>query len=380
MAALGWLIFAVALALAALAVWNAVAWPRVRMAHGGVAPGAIAILIPARNEAERIAPCIESALAQGGVVAEVLVYDDHSDDGTAEVVLAAAGGDPRVRVLAPRPLPEGWAGKPFGCLQLAQAAQAPWFLFLDADARLASGGAEAILAEAQSRNVTLLAPWPGLDQHGFWESLLMPLLNFCVLTLFPAPLSLKRPDPSLALAHGACILAEAEAYWRVGGHEAVRNAFFEDTLLARHWRAQGEATACLDGADAVRVRMYDSFSGIWRGFAKIVHSAFARETSFWLFIGLHAAVFLAPFIAAPALLLSGAPAWGWLGAALCVLGARAALALRFRQAGWSVLLHPVAEGILLANAITGWTQWLTGRGHEWKGRRQLPGAAAGGKE
>ncbi len=378
--ALGWLVFAVALTLALLAGWNAVAWPRVRRDGGGTAPRLISVLIPARNEAGRIAPCIESVVAQGEVVLETLVYDDHSDDDTAEVVRATAGNDARVRVLSPRPLPRGWAGKPFACLQLAKAASAPWLLFLDADARLAPGGAQAILAEAQSRGVTLFAPWPGLDQKGFWEQLLMPLLNFCVLTMLPAPLALERRDPSMALAHGACILTRADTYWRVGGHEAVPDALFEDTLLARHWRAQGEATACLDGADVVQVRMYDSLGAIWSGFVKIVHSAFKRASSFWLFILLHATVFLAPFIAAPALMVAGAPSGGWIGAALCVLGARIALAARFRQAWWPVLLHPIAEAMLLANAITAWAQWATGRGHEWKGRRAIPGAAAKGKE
>jgi dolichol-phosphate mannosyltransferase len=54
-------------------------------------------VIPARNEATRIAPCLDGAMRQGDVVAEILVVDDESTDGTEEIVRAA--GDPRVRLV-----------------------------------------------------------------------------------------------------------------------------------------------------------------------------------------------------------------------------------------------------------------------------------------
>lgn len=370
MTPLGWVVFIPALVTAMVMAWNVIQWPRIEPAPTAAAPQErVSVLIPARDEAERIGPCITSALAQGDAVAEVLVYDDHSTDGTGEAACAAAEGDTRLRVLPPQPLPEGWAGKPFACHTLAGEAKAPWLLLLDADARLAPGGLNAMLMEARRREVTLLAPWPGIEQHGAWEQLLMPLLNFCVFTIFPAPLALRRRDSSMGLAHGACILAKTETYHRVGGHETVRGALFEDTRLARQWRAQGERSACLDGSRVVQVRMYDTLGGIWRGFAKNVHSGFERQSSFWLFMAAHAGVGMAPFVIAPWRALIGVSAGGWLAAALCVLAARALLTWRFTYAWWSVLLHPVAETLLIARGIAAWGLWVTGRGPEWKGRR-----------
>ena len=48
----------------------------------------ISIIIPARNEAENIEACIQSILAQAYPAAlfEIIVIDDHSTDGTAEIV------------------------------------------------------------------------------------------------------------------------------------------------------------------------------------------------------------------------------------------------------------------------------------------------------
>lgn len=55
----------------------------------------VSVLIPARDEAHRITPTIRSVLDQRGLPeAEILVLDDGSTDGTADVVRRAAGGDP----------------------------------------------------------------------------------------------------------------------------------------------------------------------------------------------------------------------------------------------------------------------------------------------
>jgi len=234
------LMVVVAAALAALVAFNVLLWPRVRpAAPAEMEP--VSVLIPARNEEKNLPACLDAALAQPGV-AEVLVYDDHSEDGTAAAVARYARSDPRVRYLAPQPLPSGWRGKTFACHTLARQAASPWLLFLDADARLAPQALGGVLAEAQRRGVTLLAAWPGLDMRGFAEKLLMPMLNFVVLTLYPAPLAIRRPgDASLGLAHGALMLARKDAYERVGGlSEDYLIGDYEDSDLCLKLRGEGK--------------------------------------------------------------------------------------------------------------------------------------------
>ena len=356
--------------LLALVVVNALCWPRVRIG-GAAAPGAVSILIPARDEAERIGAAVAAALAQGAAVGETLVYDDHSSDGTAERARAAAAGDPRLRVLPPAPLPEGWCGKTFACARLATAARGEWLLFLDADARLRPGAAARLVAEAERRRCTLLSAWPGLELRSFWERTLLPLLNHVVFTLFPAPLSFFSNRAALGLAHGACILAQRAEYERTGGHAMVRAELFEDTALARAWRAAGGRALCLDGQDVATVRMYDSFGGIWRGFEKNIRPAFRRELSFWCFLAFRAACFLWPFLALPWALARSADARPAAGAAAAVLLGRAAQAARFGYPLWSCLLHPLAEGALLAVGATSWYKCRWGGGIQWKSRTYL---------
>lgn len=363
-------VLAAALALLCVALWNALAWPRVGDARVKAEVASVSLLIPARDEERNIAACLDSALTQGSSLLEVLVYDDHSHDRTARIVEAYARADRRVRLIQPAPLPEGWCGKNFACARLAEEARGRWLLFLDADARLRSHAVARIVGEAAARGVTLLSCWPHLLTRGFWEGALMPLLNFVVFTLYPAPLAGRRDDARLGLAHGSCVLARRDAYERVGGHAAVRAELFEDVRLARLWRERGERGLCLDGRAVVRVRMYRSLAEIWSGFRKNFFPAFRTARTFWAFVALHLFVCLLPFALAPLALVS---TWArpFAAAAVCVLAARLALALRFGHPLWSVALHPLGEALLVGLGLASWRRCRSGRGVEWKGRSYL---------
>jgi glycosyltransferase involved in cell wall biosynthesis len=61
----------------------------------------VSVVIPVHDRKAYIGPAVASVLAQGEAVGEVIVVDDGSTDGSADVV--AAIGDPRVRVLRLHP-------------------------------------------------------------------------------------------------------------------------------------------------------------------------------------------------------------------------------------------------------------------------------------
>jgi len=90
----------------------------------------ITIVVPAYNEAQRIGPSLETILAflpAHFASSEVLLVDDGSTDGTADLVEARFGG--RVRVLRQ---PEH-RGKGAAVRAGILAARKPWVLFIDAD-------------------------------------------------------------------------------------------------------------------------------------------------------------------------------------------------------------------------------------------------------
>lgn len=366
------ILLGILLLLLGLVLWNALAWPGLHRPPADASR--LSVLIPARNEEHNLPHLLESLVRQAPAPLEIIVCDDLSTDGTAGVVRRFAAANPRLRLMSSTEPHEGWGGKTFACARLAEQARGEWLLFLDADVTLAPDALGRALAEAQGRDCTFLACWPGVEMRSFWERLFMPMLNFVVFTLFPAPLALHQRRPSLGLAHGACLLMRRAEYERVGGHASVRGELFEDTALARVWREANLHGICLDGQHAVRVRMYASLGAIWRGFQKIIYPAFRRDLSFWLFLAFHAAVFLLPFV----LLAIPGPHRPYAAAAAgTVLLMRFAQILRFRYPWWSALLHPVAETALLALGVSAWAQCHFGGGVSWKGRRYFANGRRG---
>lgn len=340
-------------------ILNVVLWPRITR-EGAPEENAVSILIPARNEAKNITACLDTVVQQHGI-REVLIYDDHSIDETAHLVQRYAQRHPIVRLLSTVDLPAGWTGKNFACAQLAANAKGEWLLFVDADVRFRADAIPRILQQAKRAEATILSCWPALELHSFWEKALMPLLNFFVYSIYPAPVALTNMMPSLGIAHGACMLIQSDVYRSIGGHAKVRERIFEDTELARLWRAEGERSLCFDGQDVVSVRMYDSLRGIWQGFQKNLYPGFRSDFSFFLFLLFHTLVFLLPFF-----FLFVSKTFLTLAAVVWLI--RILLALRFRHPLWSALLHPLTEIMLIALALSSWWKCKTGHGVAWKGR------------
>ena len=87
----------------------------------------ISVVIPARDEAQRIGPVLAALVGAPGV-GEVMVVDDQSTDPTADVARAAGA-----TIITGAPLPEGWAGKACALQQGIEAARGEWVVTLDAD-------------------------------------------------------------------------------------------------------------------------------------------------------------------------------------------------------------------------------------------------------
>ncbi|HJN17078.1 MAG TPA: glycosyltransferase family 2 protein [Armatimonadota bacterium] len=68
--------------------------------EGGGTTARASIIVPARNEAESVSQCLYALISQtSDEIAEILVIDGMSDDGTREIVAEYAARDPRIRLL-----------------------------------------------------------------------------------------------------------------------------------------------------------------------------------------------------------------------------------------------------------------------------------------
>ena len=119
----------------------------------------LSICIPARNEEENIASCVESALQSTWPNLEVVVVDDRSTDQTSQRAIAAANGDSRFVLIQGEEPALGWAGKPWTCSRAAKEAKGSWLLFVDADVRLHPDAADCLSAHPHPHSGLSLALW-----------------------------------------------------------------------------------------------------------------------------------------------------------------------------------------------------------------------------
>lgn len=250
----------------------------------------VTVLLPARDEAATIGRCLAALraaldaveLGPGGDVG-VLVLDDDSADTTAELVAAVADDDPRVRLLAGKPVPEGWLAKPWACHQLAAAAppDTTVLLFVDADVEVAPSAIAASVAMLRGRgrgedggDLDLLSPWPRQIAVGPAERLVQPLLFWSWCSTLPLHPAEHSPRPSLAAANGQLLVLDADAYRRAGGHDAVRGEVLDDLGLLRAVKRSGGRGVVADGTDLAACRMYSGAGALRDGHGKSLWAAF----------------------------------------------------------------------------------------------------------
>jgi len=309
----------------------------------------VSVLVPARDEARRIGACVRSLVDQGAH--EVLVLDDGSLDGTAEVARAAGA-----TVLAGAALPAGWLGKPFACQQLADAADpaSSVLVFVDADVVLAPGALPA--AVAALGDLDLMSPYPRQEAPGATR-LVQPLQQWSWLTFLPLRWAERSHRTSLTAATGQFLVVRRSVYDRAGGHAAVRDEVVEDLALLRNVKRAGGRGGVVDGTDLATCRMYDDWAALRDGYGKSL-----RELPPAVPVGL-ALLYLAPLLGrhrkqAYAAMVAG----------------RAIAAARTGTPVVDALAHPLS--VALAIGLWCRSSW-SGEVISWKGR-EVPGRPRAG--
>jgi dolichol-phosphate mannosyltransferase len=218
----------------------------------------VSAVIPARDEAARIGPCVVAARADPGV-SEVIVVDDESTDGTAAVA-ARAGA----RVIPGRGLPPGWVGKQWALQQGLEVASGEYVLTLDADARPRPGLAAALVTAADQAPFDLVSAGPRFVCDSAAEQGLHAAMLATLVYRFGPIGPARQPRPGRVVVNGQCLLARRAGLAAAGGFAPVRGYLTDDIALARDLARRGWRIGFLDGRDLLDVDMHASVAEVWR--------------------------------------------------------------------------------------------------------------------
>jgi glycosyltransferase involved in cell wall biosynthesis len=239
-------------------------------AGGTLVPAATACsvtaIVPARNEEAVIAACITS-LASQPEIADILVVNDQSTDGTASVVGRLMKKIPNLRLLESGELPDGWVGKNHALWVGVQRAKCDWLLFTDADAEHERDSVSRAFQIAQEHKASLVSFSPEQITETWYEKALIPIIYLRLAKRFSYE-KVNDPNSPAAAANGQFLMMRRDVYGAIGGHSRVAGEVLEDVALAIRVKAAGHRIWFGSGKGIVHVRMYRSFQAMWQGWKK----------------------------------------------------------------------------------------------------------------
>ncbi|MEU7551846.1 glycosyltransferase [Streptomyces sp. NPDC044571] len=339
----------------------------------------VAIVVPARDEAE-VLPCsLPSLLAQDYPgEAEVILVDDGSTDGTAALALRLAREYPGLplSVVSPGDPDPGWTGKLWALrhgiavARTCHPTEPDYLLLTDADIAHEPDSLRELVGAATSAGLDLVSQMARLRVASFWERLVVPAFVYFFAQLYPFR-RVNRPTGRTAAAAGGCVLLRTGAAVRAGVPDSIRQAVIDDVSLARAVQRSG-GRIWLGLAERVdSVRPYPALADLWRMVSRSAYAQLRHQPL--LLAGTVAGlvlVYLVPPVALFAGLAAGRPGTAWAGglAWLLMAGTYLPMLRYYRQSALLAPLLPLTALLYLLMTVDSAVQHYRGRGAAWKGR------------
>jgi hopene-associated glycosyltransferase HpnB len=345
----------------------------------------VAVVVPARDEAEVLPLSLPTLLAQDYPGrAEIVLVDDSSGDGTGELArsLAARHGGLPLRLVAPGEPEPGWTGKLWALrhgIAAARERDPEYLLLTDADIAHAPDSLRELVAAARAGGHDLVSQMARLRVASGWERLVVPAFVYFFSQLYPFR-RINRTGSRTAAAAGGCVLLRTEAAARARIPDSIRQAVIDDVSLAQAVRRAG-GTIWLGLADRVdSVRPYPRLADLWQMVSRSAYAQLRHSPPLLVatVAGL-ALVYLVPPVALAAGLLAHDPAAAWAGAAAWAVMAGTYLPMLryYRQPPVLALTLPFTAVLYLLMTVDSAVRHYRGRGAAWKGRTYAAPEVAG---
>ncbi len=337
----------------------------------------VAIIVPARNEADILPQSLPSLLKQDYPGRwKIILVDDHSTDNTAQIAYRIAqecGQEEKLQIFQPPALPAGWSGKVHAMHWGVQTAGAvDYALFTDADIFHQPSSLRFLVSRSVDSRLDLHSLMVKLRCQSLWEKLLIPAFVYFFQMLYPFDWS-NHPAMRTAAAAGGVMLVNRNALESIGGMEAIKGALIDDCALARAIKFRPGADepriwlSLVDHA-VVSLRAYDTLDTLWQ---MISRAAFTQLRYSWLLLlgttlGM-SLIFILPFFLP---FMGGLYALtGFVLLAVMLYSYLPMVSFYRLNFLWAATL-PAAALIYLGATLDSARRYALGKGGAWKGRTQ----------
>lgn len=229
----------------------------------------VSVILPARNEEDFIAECLDSLLNQDYDNYEIIAIDDSSDDATARIIAQYAAKDSRVIHVSATPKPEGWMGKNWACIEGYKKATGELLLFTDADTKHSRRVISLAVSHLLSLNLDALTVVPKMVCLDRWTKITLPVLSTFLHTRFSA-LRVNDPKKKTGYFFGSFFIIKKETYDKVGTHEGVRSEIIEDGALGKKVKESGYKMRMVRGDHLVDAVWARDWSTLWNGLKRLM--------------------------------------------------------------------------------------------------------------
>jgi dolichol-phosphate mannosyltransferase len=341
-------------------------------------PERVSVILPVLNEAARIKVCLDGLIAQSKTVAEILVVDGGSTDGTQSIVADYQSRDRRLRLIDASPIPWDWTGKAWGLdVGLKNTdVRSQWVLCIDADATCSPLLVPSLLAHAERTGVSIFSVATRQHLSGWLDALLHPSLLTTLVYRFGIPGTATNKLHQVQ-ANGQCFFGRRATLSKTDAFRAAQRSLCEDMTIVRRLAECGEAVGFYESDGLIEVRMYGDAHETWRNWPRSLPT---RDPYFsWQEVTGLLEVLLIQSLPLPILITAfvvGAPAWLVgvnLTLSLTRLGVLMGVARAYERRPWVYWLSPLLDLPVALRLIASTLK----RRQVWRGRVYVrcPGGA-----
>ena len=261
----------------------------------------VSIILPARNEEDFLAKCLDTLIDQDYSNYEIITIDDSSEDSTRSIILEYSKKNPKIIPVLARPKPDGWMGKNWACMEGYKKATGELLLFTDADTKHGSNVISLAVSHLLSFNLDALTVIPRLVAIDFWTKITLPMISTFLHTRFSA-IRVNDPSKKTGYFFGSFFILKKKTYEDVGTHESVKQEIIEDGALGKKVKDSGYKMKMVRGDHLIDAIWARDKSTLWNALKRLMIPLYLQ--SHGISIGIFFAVLFLLFMPFPILVYS----------------------------------------------------------------------------